>query len=126
MKKVIVGGLVVLGATILGAILAYLAIIWYIDRHPVVKTATAALYVSEQGLCGHGLEYITSKPYWCKPSVLKVTNNYEYQDASSPQVTANINKLEPKVSDAYLQWGNTPLASQPYDPQTSEDVELTQ
>jgi hypothetical protein len=89
MKKLILGGVAIVVATILGAILAYLAIIWYVDRHPTAKASVASKYVSEQGLCNSGLDYSTSKPYWCKPSVLTVTNNYGGQaavdDRAEPQ-----------------------------------------
>lgn len=57
---------------------------------------------------------------------LYVSQNYGFQHSVSPQVTANVHILEPKVSDAYLQYGNTPLVSAPYDPSLAEDVKLVQ
>lgn len=55
---------------------------------------------------------------------LYVVQSGDFQDSFNPQVTANINGLEPKVSDAYYQWGNTPMKSKPYDPSAAEDVEM--
>lgn len=101
MKKLVMVGVAIVSGAILGAVLAYVAIIWYVDRHPVLKTAVAAQYVSEQGLCSSGLDYVTSRPYWCEDSVLNVEPSIPYTVTSYGTV-----RLQLTASDASLQWGD--------------------
>jgi len=105
MSKVIVGFGVAGVGVVLGLILGLYAIQQYIVSNYKVEAYSVSMCGLEPiATCGH-LDDIEK---WQRDAPLLVVRQLKVVNNYGEQKTANVHVLEPKVSDAYYQWGANP------------------